>query len=278
MRRTILLVGVLIAAVVVASAAVAYAKPPVQSENHSWNGYHWARTANPFTLKLGDNLSNTWDSYLQTTSSDWSKSTVLDTTIVAGQAKGKNCRPTSGRDEVCNGNYGRNGWIGLATIWISGKHITQGTVKVNDTYFNDPQYPYNNSSEKEHVMCQEVGHTLGLDHQDESGKSLNTCMDYYHNTSDSDTKSTSPNQHDYDELATIYSHLDSFTTIGQSTAKNKISPEANKPDFNDPRQWGQKIWSSPDGQEEIWVRDFGGGHKVFNFVIRADKGNAPPQA
>ena len=24
------------------------------SANHSWNGYHWARTANPFTLKTGD--------------------------------------------------------------------------------------------------------------------------------------------------------------------------------------------------------------------------------
>lgn len=25
--------------------------------SHSWNGYHWARTANPFRLKLGDNVS-----------------------------------------------------------------------------------------------------------------------------------------------------------------------------------------------------------------------------
>jgi hypothetical protein len=32
--------------------------------NHSWGGYHWARTSNPFTLKLGDNVSSEWDSYL----------------------------------------------------------------------------------------------------------------------------------------------------------------------------------------------------------------------
>jgi hypothetical protein len=25
--------------------------------------YHWARTSNPFTLKLGDNVSSAWDSY-----------------------------------------------------------------------------------------------------------------------------------------------------------------------------------------------------------------------
>ncbi len=52
--------------------------------NHSWNGYHWARTSNPFTIKLGDNVSGSWDSMLRTASSDWSKSNVMDTTVVAG--------------------------------------------------------------------------------------------------------------------------------------------------------------------------------------------------
>ena len=41
----------------------------------------------------------------------------------------------------------------------------------------------------QHVICQEIGHTFGLDHQSETGASLNTCMDYYHDTSASDTKS-----------------------------------------------------------------------------------------
>jgi hypothetical protein len=69
----------------------------------------------------------------------------------------------------------------------------------------------------QHVICQEIGHTFGLDHQSTDGSSLNTCMDYYHNTSASDTQSTHPNQHDYDELVTIYSHTDSSTTIGASS-------------------------------------------------------------
>ncbi len=66
-------------------------------------------------------------------------------------------------------------------------------------------------------ICQEIGHTFGLDHQSETGASLNTCMDYYHNTSAADTKSTHPNQHDYDQLGIIYSHHDSTTTIGSSS-------------------------------------------------------------
>src|SRR5829696_944678 len=109
--------------------------PTISMANHSWGGYHWARTSNPFTLKVGDNVSSTWDPILQTTSSDWSSSTVLDTTIVTGGSRNKNCRATTGRVEVCNGTYGYNGWLGVASVWISGKHITQGTVKLNDSYF-----------------------------------------------------------------------------------------------------------------------------------------------
>src|SRR5215213_1589859 len=135
-RLQLLGAAVILSALAALLALVAFS--PLAQANHSWNGYHWARTANPFTLKLGDNVSSTWDSHLATTSSDWSKSTVLDTTIVAGGANPKNCRPSGGQVEVCNSTYGNNGWLGLAQIWVSGKHITQGTTKVNDTYFNTP--------------------------------------------------------------------------------------------------------------------------------------------
>jgi hypothetical protein len=184
--------------------------------NHSWNGYHWARTGNPFTLKLGDNVSGLWDGMLVTASADWSQSNVLNTTVVAGGTRGKPCRPTSGRVEVCSASYGNNGWLGLAQIWISGSHIVQGVVKNNDYYFGNSTYQYNNTAEMQHVICQEIGHTFGLAHQSETGASLNTCMDYYHNTSASDTLSTHPDQHDYDQLSTIYSHLDSTSTVGAS--------------------------------------------------------------
>jgi hypothetical protein len=203
------------------------------SANHSWGGYHWARTSNPFTVKLGDNVSGPWDTMLRTASNDWTQSTVLNTTVVSGRTKPKSCRPTSGRVEVCSANYGNTGWLGVAQIWVTGgTHIRQGTVKNNDYYFGSSTYRYNNTAEMQHVICQEIGHTFGLDHQSTSGASLNTCMDYYHNTSASDTKSTHPNAGDYDELRCIYDptvagqtltsgshtcrgtgHLDSSTTI-----------------------------------------------------------------
>ena len=41
-------------------AAVALAAVPANA-SHSWANYHWARTSNPFTLNLGDNVGGAWD-------------------------------------------------------------------------------------------------------------------------------------------------------------------------------------------------------------------------
>ncbi len=72
---------------------------------HAWSGYHWQRSSNPVTIELGDNVDSGWDGWLVAASADWSASTVLDVPVAAGQAKG-NCKPPSGRVEVCNKSYG----------------------------------------------------------------------------------------------------------------------------------------------------------------------------
>ncbi|HET7677584.1 MAG TPA: hypothetical protein VFK38_07005 [Candidatus Limnocylindrales bacterium] len=212
MRRTIALAAAVVLTVAVSLPAAA---------SHSWGSYHWARTANPFTLQLGDNVSGTWDGHLGVASTDWSKATVLNTTIVTGGSSNKRCSATTGRVEVCNGKYGYNGWLGVAQIWVSGSHITKSTVKVNDSYFNSPTY--NSPAWRQFVMCQEVGHAFGLDHTDETFDNANdgTCMDYTNDpdggpggASNNDPSNEHPNQHDYDQLATIYSHTDSTTTVG----------------------------------------------------------------
>ncbi len=232
------------------------------SATHSWGGYHWARTANPFTLDLGDNVSIAWDSYLAQASTDWTNSAVLNTVLAPGLANPKNCRGTAGRVEVCNSTYGNNGWLGLASISITGgTHITKGTVKVNDTYFNTAQY--NTPAWRSMVMCQEIGHTFGLDHQDEifNNPNLGTCMDY---TSDPSTNQH-PNAHDYAQLVTIYSHLDATNTNGAS-AGNSFAAEI---DHNDPRSWGQLMKQSRDGRTAVYELDLGRGNKIVTFVIRA---------
>jgi len=181
------------------------------SASHSWNGYHWARTSNPFTLKVVDSVTPTWDSTFQDALSHWGQSTILDFNVAASDDSGKTrrrCPMVTGQMRVCNNTYGRNGWLGLATIGLDNQgHIDQGTAQMNDSYSE-----YWTQEEMNHVMCQETGHVFGLAHTSEDGSSQNTCMDY-------STSSTSqwPNQHDYDELQTIYSHTDSYNSYDDST-------------------------------------------------------------
>jgi hypothetical protein len=238
-------------------SAALVALPSIAMANHSWGGYHWARRSNPFTLKVGDNVSGPWESVLDTTVSDWSKSTVLDLSKVAGGTRPKPCKATLGRVEVCNARYGATNWLGIAQIWITGgTHITQGITKVNDTWFNTAQY--NTPAWRNLVMCQEVGHTLGLDHQDENfdNANLGTCMDYTNNPG----TNQHPNSHDYQQLETIYSHTDSTTTVGAAV------PGVNG---NGANGWGKLVSTSANGRTSTFVLDLGSGQSIVTHVIWA---------
>jgi hypothetical protein len=219
--------------------------------SHSWGSYHWARSTNTFTLQVGDRMTSNWDDLLRTNSdsvsADWTSSSVLDTNFLTNLTATKNCKAVTGRVEACNGNYGYNGWLGLAQIWVSGSHITAGTAKANDTYLSSPRY---NDTADQHVLCQEVGHTFGLGHQDESGADLNTCTDYA-NALDN----PHPNAHDYEQLETIYKHLDSTTTVKSFSS---TSPTRSK---------GRVKRLKPD----LYVEDFGNGQKRLVWVHWKDK-------
>lgn len=117
------------------------------SASHSWGGYHWARTTPQFNLKLGDNLTTTdWKLRLSQAASDWNNPLAFQpqwtgalpllNSVVPGQSN-KRCAAVAGTTQVCNSTYGKNGWLGLASIHITGGvHITDGTAKMNDSYFS----------------------------------------------------------------------------------------------------------------------------------------------
>jgi hypothetical protein len=253
MRRTYL-----VSLAVVASMMMVLSPSAVEA-NHSWGGYHWARTSNPFTVRLADNVDSRWDAVLRTTSTDWTASSVLDTTVIAGTNRPKTCKATLGRVEVCNARYGKNGWLGIASISITGgTHITSGTVKLNDSYFDTAAY--NTTAWRNLVSCQEVGHTFGLDHQDETfgNANLNTCMDY----TNLPASNQHPNAHDYAELEEIYAHLDSTTTVGSSSAS---APQVGSA----PSSWGHLVSGSRSHGQGTYVRDFGHGQVVVTHVTWA---------
>lgn len=147
---------------------------------------------------------------------------------------------------------------------------------MNDTYFNTPTY--NTPAWRRLVMCQEIAHDFGLDHQDETfnNANLGSCMDYTDDpdgglggASDTDPSNEHPNQHDYDQIETVYAHLDATTTVGQRLP-NSMPPAMGQIDFDSPGQWGRLVRSSRDGRVQIYELDFGRGHKVVTHVFWAD--------
>lgn len=113
-------------------------------------------------------------------------------------------------------------------------------------------------------MCQEVGHTFGLDHQDEvfGNANLGTCMDYTNNPE----TNQHPNLHDYEQLEAMYAHLDS-TNTALSTA-----PITNKGgvDTGNPSSWGRAVAQDKSGRESVFEKDLGSGNKVITHVFWAE--------
>ena len=172
---------------------------------HDWNNYHWANKNTAILLKVVNSTTRDWP--LTQTLDKWSASLGYTQVFTFGidrddtsRKARKRCSAVSGQMRVCNAAYGYNGWLGLASIYLDAEgHITRGTAKVNDSYSS--YWAIN--GEKNHVMCQEIGHVFGLGHTSENGSVQGTCMDY-----SSDPSSQWPNAHDFEMLAGIYVHFD----------------------------------------------------------------------
>ncbi len=273
MTRYLRTLIVAVFALVIATAAFA---------NHSWGGYHWARQSNPFTLKAHDNVTTVWEPYLAEAASDWNQSNVLDIAVQWGQplTSVRRCAAANGRIEVCNAKYGNNGWLGLASIWITGgTHITKAYTKVNDTYFNTSTY--NTPAWRRLVMCQEIAHDFGLDHQDETfdNANLGSCMDYTNDpdggaggASSNDPSNEHPNAHDFAQIQDIYAHLDSTTTI--SAILDVITQSASRPQtieeiMADAGQWGAPVRFNAQGLPTVFAMPVENGEVALTHVFWA---------
>jgi hypothetical protein len=229
------------ALVLAATLAVA---APAAANDHSWGGYHWSVTATSFTVNLDNNLTTPgWREIGAASAADWSQASVLDAVLSGPLVDNKRCKASSGRVEVCNGKYGRNGWLGIAQVWVSGGHIVQAVAKMNDTYLATGYSDVN----RQHVLCQEVGHTFGLDHTSEDGSNDGTCMDYWR-----ELGNPSPNQGDYAMLSAIYDHVHTSSTLALSAATAPASGKAVRL------------------RDDLYVENQGFGRRLYTFVTWVD--------
>lgn len=248
--------------------------------NHSWGSYHWGRTSNPLKLDVMKANSSQWDASVNTAITDWNQSSKLDLTgKVASGVDPKKCAAITGKVLVCNSAYGRRGWLGIATIWASGNHITKATTKLNDSYHNSA--PYNSAAWRALVACQEIGHDFGLGHQDEGfgPPNLGTCMDYTNDPTGAGAylrANVAPNAHDFAQLDSIYQHTDSANTSATQTTNFGVRvpgrapiapPGLNDEPGDSPAEWGQSIHRDGQGRPDIFVKDLGGGNRKITHVL-----------
>ena len=265
------------------AACVALGATVPASANHSWGGYHWAGDGQNLRLTVNKAITSQWNTSVGTAVSDWNQSTELVLASQTAAVDPKKCSPIAGQILVCNAAYGRRGWLGIASIWLSNGHISQATTKLNDSYHN--YAPYNSSAWRALVACQEIGHDFGLDHQDETFDNVNlgTCMDYTNapaggvlNGFNYGPSNQHPNAHDYDQLKTIYNHNDGFTTATQGTnfgIRQVGKPVAQTPPSaaigDSPGEWGRAIHRDGQSRPDVFEKDLGGGHKVLTHVFWA---------
>ncbi|RLC57659.1 MAG: hypothetical protein DRI30_03875, partial [Chloroflexi bacterium] len=169
----------------------------VASADHSWGGYHWA--GNKLEPTVGDRTSSS----LYDVSAGVTEWADLGSPIQPTMAKGKkgNITVTEAYSPY---------WLGLAQIFINEEgHITKGAVKLNTVLLQN--YP---AAAADHVLCQELGHLLGLDHNraNDASPGDDTCMN--DQVPLLTTQYTTPNAHDLVQLNAIYGHTDGSTGDG----------------------------------------------------------------
>ncbi|MGH2558140.1 MAG: SH3 domain-containing protein [Thermomicrobiales bacterium] len=246
---------------------VASAVPSPAGANHSWNNYHWGQRTypanGPFELVVAESLitsdaGRNWDGLFAgggvdgtAVLADWTYSGVVYPVHgVANDSRSSRriCQAIAGTVRLCNYRYGVNGWLGLASVWVSGGHIVQATVKLNDSYLD---HPYFGNLVRQQVLCQELGHGFGLHHQYSPG---NSCMN------DSDYSYAHPNLHDYEQLAAIYQHGSSSGEQVTASGSEIFSAAQSAP----PDPVG-----SPVGGSSVIEEDLGGGQFRISLVLWA---------
>ena len=241
---------------VVAVLAVGPAVLTTQAGEVSLGGAHWARGGGSFVLRVGDSVSNRWKRPLDLAVREWNKSDVVDLRVVrSGTDSRRSCKSRNGRVEVCSARYGQNGWLGLSRIWIdSNNHIVRASILMNDNYY-DQEY-YNDPMARRHTMCHEMGHVLGLDHNDRK-----SCLN---DSNASVFRDVRPSGQDYNQLDRFYRHRDSETTVQSARREPAGSFDAaSAPDLPDA--------DSADTSTSVRSESLGGGARLVTSIIWVDE-------
>ena len=280
-----------------AAAIAALAAGPATA-NHSWSTYHWAISApntsfavytaltQPYWRSMVDASGNQHD-IIDEARRDWGNSASdpnpTDGTVYTNylrpqfagtrpQSEARKCNPIVGAVFVCSESYGYRGWLGIATVWLNGNHISQATTKLNESYHNSGTY--SSYSWRAAVACQEIGHDFGLGHQDEDFNTDRTesCMEY----TNLPASNATPDWHDFQQLQTIYdAHIaGNESSGGGGRPGGRADPfafrEVGKPALGanpvSSEDWGTAVGFDAHGRPNVFELELRPGYRKVTHV------------
>jgi len=103
-------------------------------------------------LTLLNALDDTWQEEFDAAVADWQKSDALELTKQQVEVD-HTCQPKDGAMVVCNGNFGKTGWVGINENSLVGGVIVGSVSKMNEYYLLNAEY-----DERRYTMCHELGH------------------------------------------------------------------------------------------------------------------------
>lgn len=203
--------------------------------DHSWGNYHWPSGNRTLEVDNQADLEYEVGESIQ----DWNG---LNTPIQMS---------IGGGSDVVVRSKNMNAWyLGLAEIRVDTAtgHILEGRVTLNDRYLKEGNFYGYDSADRLAVLCQELGHVLGLDHTHDYD---DTCMNDRlvltgdgEQVSPSQLAGTTPNSHDGAQLELIYGHSDDGGEPGGGGGGNGGPPCDKKPDH--PKCQGGGVWITID--------------------------------
>lgn len=218
----------------------------------------WNNKGKGLTLSVQNGCSNDWDQYFTQAISDWSGSDALKLSTTKLNSQDLDCTAKRGKMIVCNNYFGITGWTGLNEVYFEGSKIAASVAKMNESYLNKAS-----TSEKQYVMCHEIGHGFGLPHRDEriNNPDLGTCLDY---TTKFDLNKQ-PDEVDFQHLRDMYGTI---PTRRRVLREESAHIETSLPKVSEWRyQDGRLLHQS--SHHAVYENDLGDGVRVVTTLLLA---------
>lgn len=220
---------------------------------------HWPKTGAEAQVVVVESVASTssydLDLPLRRANARWkNQSDVIFSSVEVGSVAGRQaCEFLPGKIRVCNFEHGTGGsWrnvVGLTSFFYNPEngHISKAKVRLNDSYLEGTEQGFQYLDDplaRQEVLCHELGHALGLNHQANSclRSRIEPALRWY------------PNPHDYGQLETSY-HAGS----GEGAARSAVDHKRHDEPHVDQTHQDNHVLS---------VRDAPNGEKEITFVRR----------